>query len=67
MAITKKIPFEKWVTNLLQKSKLLENEKENFKRKVLSSWKEWFSLENTQQALLPLIDMIFLSSFWVGL
>ena len=65
MAITKKIPFEKWVTkSFAKKARLLENEKRKFQReRFFSGWKEWFSLENTQQAFLPLIVMIFLSSF----
>ena len=34
MAITKKIPFERWVTkSFAKKAKLLDNEKENFKEK----------------------------------
>ena len=65
MAITKKIPFEKWVTkSFAKKARLLENEKRKFQReRFFSGWKEWLSLENTQQALLPLIVAIFLSSF----
>ena len=65
MAITKKIPFEKWVTkSFAKKARLLENEKRKFQReRFFSGWKEWFSLENTQQALLPLIVTIFISSF----
>ena len=57
MAITKKIPFEKWVTkSFAKKARLLENEKRKFQReRFYSSWREWFSLENTQQAILPLI------------
>ena len=36
MAITKKIPFEKWVIkSFAKKARLLENEKENFKEKDL--------------------------------
>ena len=43
---------------------LLENEKRKFQReRFFSSWREWFSLENTQQAILPLIVTIFISSF----
>ena len=65
MAIIKKIPFENWVKKSFdKKARLLENEKRKFQReRFFSSWKEWFSLENTQQALLPLIVTIFLSSF----
>ncbi len=65
MAIIKKIPFEKWVKNsFAKKARLLENEKRKFQReRFFSSWKEWFSLENTQQAILPLIVTVFISSF----
>ena len=65
MAITKKIPFEKWVKkSFAKKARLLENEKKKFQReRFFSSWTEWFSLENTRQAILPLIVVIFISSF----
>ena len=65
MAITKKIPFEKWVKKYFaKKAKLLENEKRKFQReRFFSSWTEWLSLENTRQAILPLIVMIFISTF----
>ena len=65
MAITKKIPFEKWVIkSFAKKRRLLENEKRKFQRdRFFSSWREWFSLANTQQAILPLIVTIFISSF----
>ena len=65
MAITKKIPFEKWVIkSFAKKARLLENEKRKFQREqFLNSWREWFSLENTQRAILPLIVTIFISSF----
>ena len=43
---------------------LLENERRKFQReRFISSWREWFSLVNTQQAILPLIITIFISSF----
>ena len=43
---------------------LLENEKRKFQREMFfSNWKEWLRLENTQQAILPLIVTIFISSF----
>ena len=65
MAITKKIPFEKWVIkSFAKKARLLENEKRKFQReRFFSGWTEWFSLENTRQAILPFIVMIFISSF----
>ena len=65
MAITKKIPFEKWVAkSFAKKARVLEKEKRRFHReRFFSSWKEWFSLQNTQKAILPLIFIIFFSSF----
>ena len=65
MAITKKIPFEKWVIkSFAKKARLLDNEIRKFQReRFLNSWREWFSFENTQQAILPLIVSLFISSF----
>ena len=65
MAIIKKIPFEKWVTkSFTKKARLLESEKRKFQReRFFNSLKEWFSLENTQRAILPIIGTIFISSF----
>ncbi len=65
MAILKKISFEKWVTkSFAKKAKLLESEKRKFHReRFFNNWREWFSLENTQQAILPFIVTIFISSF----
>ena len=65
MAIIKKLSFEKWVIkSFAKKARLLENEKRKFQReRFFSSWKEWFSLENTKQAILPLIVTIFIASF----
>ena len=65
MAITKKLPFEKWVKkSFVKKAKAAANEKKKFQRdRFLRSWKEWLSLENTHQALLPIIVVIFISAF----
>ena len=65
MAITKKIPFEKWVKKSFdKKAKALENETKKFQReRFISSWKEWFNLENTHQAILPIIVALIISSF----
>ena len=65
MAITKKIPFEKWVKkSFAKKAKTLENEKRKFQReRFFSSWNEWLRLENTQQAIVPIIITIFIFSF----
>ena len=65
MAITKKISFEKWVKkSFAKKTRLLETEKRKFQReRFINSWKEWFSLENSQKAILPVIVTMFISSF----
>ena len=65
MAITKKLPFEKWVTkSFAKKARALENEKRKFQReRFLRSWREWFSHENTHQAIVPMILVVFISSF----
>ena len=65
MAIIKKIPFENWVTkSFAKKARSLEKEKRKYQREnFLHNWREWLSLENTQQAILPLIITIFISSF----
>ena len=65
MEITKKIPFEKWVIkSFSKKAKDEENERRKFQReRFISSWKEWLSLENTQQSLFPIIVVIFISAF----
>ena len=66
MAITKKLPFEKWVKkSFLKKARAKENEKRKFQRdRFFSNWKEWLSLENTQQAFLPIIIIVFISAFF---
>ena len=65
MAITKKLPFEKWVKkSFAKKNRAEEKEKRKFKRDIfIRSWKEWLSFENTQQALLPIIVIVFISAF----
>ena len=65
MAITKKLPFEKWVKkSFVKKARVEENEKRKFKRdRFIRSWREWLSLENTHKALLPVIVFIFISAF----
>ena len=65
MIITKKLPFEKWVKrSFVKKAKVLENEKRKFQRdRFFRSWREWLSLQNTHQAILPIIVVVFISSF----
>ena len=64
MSITKKISFEKWVTKLFaKKARALDHEKRKFRDRFFRSWYEWFSLENTHQAVLPIIVALFISAF----
>ncbi len=65
MTITKKQAFEKWVIKSFAKKARIElNEKRKFQRDIfIRSWREWLSLENTHQALLPIIVIIFVSAF----
>ena len=65
MVIIKKIPFEKWVKkSFAKKERVLLHERRKFQReRFFSGWREWFCLENTQQAIVPLIIAIFVSSF----
>ena len=64
MAITKKLAFEKWVKkSFAKKARAEENEKRKYQRdRFIRNWKEWLSLQNTQQALLPTIVIIFISA-----
>ena len=65
MSITKKLPFEKWVQrSFAKKARAAANEKRKFYRdRFLRSWKEWLILENTHQAIVPIIIVIFISAF----
>ena len=65
MAITKKLPFEKWVKrSFAKKARIAENEKRKFRRdRFIRSWREWLSLENTHQAIVRIIVVIFISAF----
>jgi len=65
MIISKKSSFEKWVQQSFAKRAYAQlREKRKFERiKFISKWKEWLSLEETHKALLPVIIMIFVSSF----
>ena len=65
MAITKKLSFEKWVKKSFEKkAKAQKSEKRKFQRdRFLRGWKEWLILENTQQALLPTLLVVFISAF----
>ena len=65
MSITKTYSFEKWVHQFFaKKARKQLKEKRKFERiKFVRTWKEWLSLEETHKALLPVIILVFLSSF----
>ena len=65
MAVTKKLAFEKWVKKSFAKKARIElHEKRKFQRdRFIRNWIEWLSLENTHQAILPIIVVIFISAF----
>ena len=65
MAITKKKSFEKWVKNAFQKkARAAIKEKRVYQRqRFINNWREWFTLETTQHALLPIIVIIYVSAF----
>ena len=65
MSITKKISFEKWVQkSFAKKAKAELKEKRKYQRdRFVRSWKEWLSLDNTHQAIVPIIVIIFVSAF----
>jgi len=65
MSISKKYSFEKWVQqSFIKRSNAELREKRKFERiKFISRWKEWLSFEETQKAMLPVIIIIFVSSF----
>ncbi len=60
----KKIAFEKWSRKyFLKKDRLLVKEKRKLERADFTNkWKEWFSLQETQKLLKPIIVIIILSA-----
>ncbi|MCP9799233.1 hypothetical protein [Synechococcus sp. RedBA-s] len=71
MAVTKKRAFERWVEKSLQRRlKLEQRERRRFDReRTLRGWGEWFSLDMTRQALLPITAALALAvvgGWWVG-
>ena len=64
MAVTKKKAFERWVERALNR-RLQEQQRERrrFDRdRAMRGWMEWFSLETTRQALLPLSALLVMPS-----
>jgi hypothetical protein len=71
MAVTKKRAFERWVEKSLQRrQKLEQRERRRFDReRTLRGWGEWFSLDMTRQALLPItaaLALAMVGGWWVG-
>ena len=64
MAVTKKRAFERWVARSLRRREQEEaRERRRFDReRSLRAWQEWFGLEVTRQALLPLAALIVLAA-----
>ena len=60
----KKIAFEKWSRKyFLKKDRLLVKEKRKLERSdFINKWKKWFSLQETQKLLIPIIVIIILSA-----
>ncbi len=65
MIINKKSAFEKWVSkSFVKKVKIAQNKKRKFQREIfIRNWQEWFSLNTTHQALIPIIVIICTSAF----
>jgi hypothetical protein len=71
MAVTKKLAFERWVARTLRRREQEElRERRRFDRERLwRGWSEWFALETTRQALLPVSALLVLSAaigWWQG-
>jgi hypothetical protein len=71
MAVTKKRAFERWVERALARRHQQEvRERRRFDReRSLRSWGEWFALEATRQALVPLAALLVLAGaggWWFG-
>ena len=64
MIINKKLAFEKWVSkSFVKKAKIAQSKKRKFQREIfIRTWQEWFSLNATHQALIPLVIIICTSS-----
>ena len=65
MLTLKKESFQNWVKKALSNKARAEiNAKRNFQREMIfHNWREWAALEATQQAILPIIVIIFISAF----
>ena len=71
MAVTKKKAFERWVERALNRRlQDQQRERRRFDRdRAMRGWMEWFSLETTRQALLPLSALLVIAvavGWWFG-
>ncbi|MEO1002047.1 MAG: hypothetical protein AAFX65_02930 [Cyanobacteria bacterium J06638_7] len=71
MAVTKKQAFERWVSRSLRRRQREQaRERRRFDRdRSLRAWGEWFSLEATRQALLPVAALLVVAwagGWWLG-
>ena len=71
MAVTKKQAFERWVARSLRRRVQDElRERRRFDRqRNLMAWREWFGLDVTRQAILPLASLLVLAvaaGWWWG-
>jgi hypothetical protein len=71
MAVTKKKAFERWVARALRRreAESLRQRRRFDRERLLRGWMEWFSLEATRQALLPLSALLVLAGaggWWLG-
>ena len=71
MAVTKKQAFERWVARSLRRREQDEQrERRRFDRqRSLLAWREWFGLDVTRQALVPMASLLVLAAaagWWWG-
>jgi len=71
MAVTKKKAFERWVARALRRrdQETLRERRRFDRERLVRGWMEWFSLESTRQALLPLSALLVLAGaggWWLG-
>jgi len=71
MAVTKKLAFERWVSRSLKRREREQmRERRRFDRdRALRAWGEWFGLDVTRQALLPLTTLLVVAvaaGWWLG-
>ncbi len=61
--LTKKVAFEKWVKKSFKsKERLLLKEKRKYQiHNLFNNWKEWFFAKETQQVILPIFVIMFIT------